>query len=200
MSQAQVLIAELDTALGKAPVARQRAMLRNVTDLFLHDAERYSSEQVAVFDNIMCRLIDNADRGALIELSAKLAPVGNAPVNTIGRLSCNDEIAIAGAFLEKSESVRESDLVEVAKTKSQAHLMVIAGRPRISEPVTDVLVERGDSQVVLKVIANEGARFSEMSFVRLIKGAATDKTLAATVAKRTDVPAELRPFFEIALT
>ena len=44
MSHAQALIAELDTVLGKASEARQRMMLRNVTDLFLHDAERYSSE------------------------------------------------------------------------------------------------------------------------------------------------------------
>jgi len=198
MSHAQALIAELDTVLVSASEARQRAMLRDVTDLFLNAAERYSGEQVAVFDDIMCRLIANADRGTLIELSSRLAPVSNAPVNVIGRLSCHDELVIAGAFLEKSESVRDSDLVEVAKTKSQAHLMVIAGRPRINEPVTDVLVERGEPAVVLKVTANEGARFSEMSFVRLITGAANDRELAAIVAKRKDIPAELRPFLDMA--
>ena len=42
MSNAQSLIAELDTVLGTVSEARQCAMLRDVTDLFLGDAERYS--------------------------------------------------------------------------------------------------------------------------------------------------------------
>ena len=43
MSNAQSLIAELDTVLGTVSGPRQCAMLRDVTNLFLGNAERYPS-------------------------------------------------------------------------------------------------------------------------------------------------------------
>ena len=147
----------------------------------------------------MCRLRDNVDRGALIELSPSWRRSNNAPVKVIGRLSCNDGFAIAGAFREKSETVSDSDLVEVAKTKSQAHLMAIAGRVRIDEPVTDVRSTAAARRSCSRSPATRARGFPRWASSSSINVAAMDKTLAATVAKRKDVPDELRPFIDIAL-
>ncbi|MBI3703866.1 MAG: DUF2336 domain-containing protein [Rhizobiales bacterium] len=181
---------ELDTALSRVSDSQHNSILRRITDLFLNDSERFSDEHVAVFDDVIYRLIERTEHSALIELSAKLAPVDNAPVNVVVRLSNEDDIAISGPVLEQSEVLTEQNLAEIAKKKGQEHLAAIAGRQRIGESVTDILVDRGNSEVACKVTGNQGARFSEPGFVKLIKRAKNDKTLAAAVAV-VDVPANV---------
>ena len=181
---------ELDTTLSTASETQQVSILRRVTDLFLGDSQRFSEDHVAVFDDVIYRLIEQTEHSALIELSAKLAPVGNAPVNVVVRLSREDDIAVSGPVLEMSDALPEDTLAEIAKTKGQQHLAAIAGRRRIGEAVTDILVDRGNSEVACKVTGNHGARFSEPGFVKLIKRAKNDRTLAAAVAI-VDVPANV---------
>jgi uncharacterized protein (DUF2336 family) len=199
MPETRSLIAELDSALSKASSPKHLAILWCVTELFLNGAENYSNDQVAVFDDVIGRLIEKIELPALIELSARLAPVGNAPANVVGRLSCNDDIAVSGPVLDKSNVLTDETLVEIAKTKSQKHLSAIAGRTRISDSVTDVLVDRGNSDVARKVTANQGARLSEFGFVKLINRAGSDKALATAIADRPDMPPELQPFLKLAL-
>ena len=181
---------ELDTTLSTASETQQVSILRRGTDLFLGDSQRFSEDHVAVFDDVIYRLIEQTEHSALIELSAKLAPVGNAPVNVVVRLSREDDIAVSGPVLEMSDALPEDTLAEIAKTKGQQHLAAIAGRRRIGEAVTDILVDRGNSEVACKVTGNHGARFSEPGFVKLIKRAKNDRTLAAAVAI-VDVPANV---------
>jgi uncharacterized protein (DUF2336 family) len=198
-SEAQLLIAELDATLRRTSVSRQLEMLRNVTNLFLVSAKYLSGDQTAVFDDVMGRLIEKTETHALVELSEKLAPLNNAPVNVISRLSSNDDISVSGPILEKSSLLNDQMLAEIAGTKRQNLLVAIAGRPQVSEIVTDVLVERGNSEVAHKVVANTGASISELGFVKLIGHAKNDKTLAAAIADRKDLPPELIPFLKLAL-
>jgi uncharacterized protein (DUF2336 family) len=53
----------------------------------------------------------------------------------------------------------DDDLIENATTKSQDHLFAIAQRLKLSETVTDVLVERGNERVVHRVVRNKGPAF-----------------------------------------
>jgi hypothetical protein len=61
----------------------------------------------------------------------------------------------------------------------------------LSERVTDVLVVRGDEQVVDTVVGNQGARFSEKGFATLTDRASTNEGLLDRLGARTDVPAEI---------
>src|SRR5262249_24202929 len=98
-SNAQPLVAELHEALDRTPSAKYPAILARLTDLFLDHADSYSGDHVEIFDDIMGRLIEKADHSALIDLSAKLAPIGNAPVGVIGKLSQDNDLAVAGPIL-----------------------------------------------------------------------------------------------------
>jgi len=199
MSEVRSLISELDTALSMASDSQHMVILRRVTDLFLGDSERYSSDHVAIFDDVIVRLIKKAELPALVELSAKLAPLGNAPVNVIARLACADDIAVSGPVLQNFKALADQTLAEIAGTKSQKHLAAIASRMQISETVTDILIDRGNPEVVHKVIANPDARISEFGFVKLIGRAKNDKALAAAITSRTDMLPELEPFLRLAL-
>ncbi len=83
-----------------------------------------------------------------------------------------------------------------ASTKSQQHLFAIAQRKSLSEAVTDLLVERGDRDVVHSVVKNTGARFSDAGFRLLVRRSAGDDDLALVVGMRSDIP---RPHFLVLL-
>jgi len=199
MPNSQTLISELDATLRKIPDARQLVILRRVTDLFLVGAESYNDEQIAIFDDVICRLIENIGQPALVELSDRLSSVEKGPGNALARLSSSDDIAVSGPALARCNSLTDKDLVAIAGKKGQKQLAAIAGRPKISEVVTDVLVERGNAEVSRKVSANLGARISETGFVKLINKAKKDRELANTIANRNDLPEELVPFLQLAL-
>jgi len=191
MLQAHSLFSELESTLTGGSDSQRFTILRRMTDLFLAGSNHYTDEHIAVFDELISRLIEKIERQALIELTGRLAPVDRGPVNVIGRLSRDDDIEISGPVLEQSSILTDIDLVEIAKTKSQAHLSAIAGRKQIGEPVTDVLIDRGNSDVARKVTANTGARFSRFGIARAARRAETDEPLAIAVVNRMDLPPEL---------
>jgi len=109
----------------------------------------------------------------------------------VRRLAHDDDIAVAGPVLEASPRLADADLVDIAETKSQAHLLAISGRSGIAEPVTDVLVRRGDREVMHRVADNRGARLSDGGFCALVGRAETDGALAEKVGSRPDLPPRL---------
>jgi uncharacterized protein (DUF2336 family) len=195
----QNLMTELDATLNKIPDARQLVILKRVTDLFLVGAENYTNEQISIFDDVICRLIENIGLPALAELSNRLASVDNGPENALAKLSGSEDIAVSVPALEKSTALSDKDLVAIAGKKNQKQLAAIAGRQQISEVVTDALVDLGNAEVSIKVSANLGARISETGFVKLINKAKKDRVLATTISNRGDLPQELVPFLQLAL-
>jgi uncharacterized protein (DUF2336 family) len=84
--------------------------------------------------------------------------------------------------------LHDHDLVENATTKSQDHLYAIAQRLKLSETVTDVLVDRGDERVVHRVVRNKGARFSLAGYGKLTNRARYDRKLTLALGERSDLP------------
>jgi len=201
MLTAPSLLAELDASLAEAPEGWRHGVLRRIVDLFVGDAARYADEQVGLFDEVICRLIADIERLPLVELSNRLAGVDKAPVRAVVTLARHRDPAIHGPVLVNSRAVPDRDLAEIAGAE-QAGIDVlgkIAARAELSEAVTDVLLKRGDAQIRRAVIANANARISESGYARLVAGLNGDKKLAAAVAARDDVPAELKPFLAATL-
>jgi uncharacterized protein (DUF2336 family) len=182
------LIDELEDALAGGTNAQRITMLARMTDLFLEGASRYSEGQVNVFDEVISKLITAIEAKARAKLSTRLAPVHNAPPGVIRTLAFDDDIEVARPVLTMSERLDEADLIANASNKSQQHLAAIAERKSLSEGVTEVLVTRGDRQVVHSVARNAGARFSDAGFRMLVKRSGGDDTLAMQVGSRRDLP------------
>lgn len=181
------LIAELRESLDDREPGRRSDILHRVTDLFVDGAESFTEEQVQLFDDVLMHLIERIELRALIRLGEVLAPIRNAPIQTIHRLAFDDNIAVAGPVLAQSERLTDADLIAIASTRSNAHLLAIASRPSLSIAVTDVLVRRADTQVKHQLARNTGARFSEQSFRILLQ----DDVLAETLHERLDLPLNL---------
>ena len=113
---------------------------------------------------------------------------GSPPPKLIRLLAFDDAIEVAEPVLVNSQQLNDDDLVENATTKSQDHLFAIAQRLKLSEVVTDVLVERGDERVVHRVVKNKGARFSLAGYGQLTNRARYDRKLTLALGERSDLP------------
>jgi uncharacterized protein (DUF2336 family) len=184
----QTLIADLESAVQEGRSDKRVAILRQVTDLFVVGAEGFNEEHVDLFGDLLTRLTDQVENRVLAELSTKLAPVANAPSAVVQRLARHDEISVAGPMLTQSVRLSDSDLIEIARSKGQSHLGAISERTRLAAAVTDILVERGDSAVFLKLSRNHGAAFSSAGFNALANRAQSDEQLAENLSGRVDVP------------
>src|SRR6202161_4984234 len=102
MQEPQSIIGELEEAVRTGWSAKRVSTLRQVTDLFLHDGERLSEDQVRVFDDVLCHLVARVETRVKAELSGRLASLDYAPTGGIEHLDCDDEIAVAGPGLRSS--------------------------------------------------------------------------------------------------
>ena len=191
MNTPESLISNLETAINAGSPERRVEILRRVTDLFLGSADQFNHEQVGLFGDVLTHLTKQVASNVLAELGTKLAPVDNAPRAIIRNLAHHNEIAVAGPVLARSTQLSDSDLIEIAKTKGQGHLGAISERVRIAAAVTDILVERGDTDVVRKLSRNQGAAFSDTGFTTLTKRAEVDELLAENLGMRLDMPPQL---------
>src|SRR5262249_11996475 len=165
--------------------------LRRITNLFIEGAESFQEPQIEVFDDVLCQLVQKIEREAIVELSNTIAPIAKAPSDLTRRLSRHDDIAISRPVIRQSPLLTDGDLIEIAQTKSQQHLVAIASRREVSENVTDVLVDRGDTEVLTTVAGNFGARFSKDGYGTLASKAEQNADVAMAVVMRSDLSPEM---------
>jgi uncharacterized protein (DUF2336 family) len=182
------LLLDLEESLARSSGSKRVDALRRVTDLFLRDAEMLSDEQIDLFDVVIARLAAAIEARARAELAERLADAPNAPRGILRSLA-QDEIGVARPVLTRSERLSDDDLVAVALAKGRDHMLAITERRVLTEPVTDVLVSRGDRVVVHAVAGNPGARLSEASVTALVERARADEALQSLLAERDDLPA-----------
>jgi uncharacterized protein (DUF2336 family) len=197
----QSIFDEVEAAIGAGSAEKRMDAARRITDLFLASAGGFNDEQIELFDNVLERLVktieiravaDIGARMALAEMSEQLAPIAQAPPSVVRRLAHNDEIIVAGPVLKESARLREGDLVEIAETKSEQHLLAISGRWWLKEIVTDALLARRYPAVSRKIVSNPGARVSPGGFAIVVAQAESDPDLAVETGIRVDLPLDLR--------
>jgi uncharacterized protein (DUF2336 family) len=195
------IVDEVETAINACSAEKGLETAKRMTELFLSSVGAFNGEQIELFDNVLDRLVrtieiraiaDVSARMALAEMSSQLAPIVQAPPSVIRRLARNDEIAIAGPVLAESARLSVEDLVEIAETKGEPHLLAISDRWWLKEVVTDVLLARRYPAVSRRIINNPGARVSAAGFTIILAQAETDPELAVETGIRVDLPSDLR--------
>ena len=195
------IVDEVEIAIGAESPEKRLDTIKRVTDLFLLSAGNFNDEQIDLFDGVLDRLVKTIELRAiadvstciaLAEMSSQLAPLAQAPPSVVRRLAGNDEIAIAGPVLTESSRLSAEDLIEIAKTKGEQHLLAISGRWWLKEIVTDVILARRYPAVSRRIINNPGARVSAAGFAIVLTQAESDPELAVETGIRADLPRELR--------
>jgi uncharacterized protein (DUF2336 family) len=199
MNKLASLVSEIEEVLAGPNLERRAETVRRITDLFIESADGLGEAHVAVFDEVILRLSRGIEFRVRVELAERLADIANAPPETVRDLALEEHIAIAGPLIQRSSQLREEDLLILAEYRGQDHLRALSRRATLSMRITDVLVRRGDAQVVRIVAENDGAQFSQSGFSRLVEKARTDVILQRMLQTRCDLPArEMAILVEIA--
>jgi uncharacterized protein (DUF2336 family) len=188
MNAQENLIDQLEGVLASKDLSRRAEILRRVTDLFIHGSGKFSDDQVDLFGDVMSKLVGEIEFAARVAFGRRIAGVADAPGKVIRTLAFDDAIEVAAPVLTHSARLDDAALVENARTKSQGHLLAISGRSVLTEAVTDILVDRGNHQVVSSTAGNRGAKFSTSGMSTLIMRAHDNGDLALRVWSRPDIP------------
>jgi len=192
---------EVEAAITAGSAERHLETFRRVTDLFVLSADACNGEQIELFSDVLERLIktieiraltDVSARVALAEMSTQLASVPKAPPAVIRHLAGHDEISVARPVLTESARLTDEDLVELAGSKGEQHLLAISGRWWLKEVVTDALLARHYPSVSRRLVNNPGARVSAAGFAIVLAQAESDPELAIDTGIRVDLPPDLR--------
>src|SRR6266404_3832162 len=187
MTVATSLIPGLDEIVRHGDPKRRAEAARRVAELFLLGAKNFRPDHVDLFDGVLIDLVPHAELAARADLAERLSVIANAPRTLVGQLARVDEILIAGPLLRRSPVIDEQALIEIARMKGQGHLLAMSERPTLSPGITDVIVRRGEREVVRRAAGNAGARFSQAGYSSLIKRASQDGVLTLTVGQRDDL-------------
>lgn len=190
MAVATTLIPELDEIIKYGDPKRRAEAARRIAELFLTGAANFRSDHVDLFDGILIDLVPHAETAARAGLAERLSALANAPRALVGQLARENEISIAGPLLRRSPVIDAQVLLEIARIKGQGHLLAISERPVLSPDLTDVIVHRGDREVIRRAAGNAGAEFSRAGYSTLIRRAGQDGVLTLTVGQRDDLTAQ----------
>ena len=164
----------------------RRRLLHAVTDLFFYDPEPTGMSKHH-YGEIALRALPHLNAQARQGYADEVAAEPNLPRSVANALAGDPEGVVARLVLRLSPVLTDRDLAAIALNQSQEHLAAIAERVRLSEGITDILVERGDNGVLTAVGGNEGAEFSEAGFDRLLERGREEPAIPRTVAIRSDL-------------
>jgi len=161
----------------------RRQLLYAVTDLFLVDSAPSSTAQED-YAHIASRSLDDMSGGDRSAYAERIAAEPTLPRAVAKKLAADPDAAVASVVLKLSPVLTDADLAAIALSHSQEHLIAIAERATLSESVTDVLVERGDTAVLRTVSGNDGAQLSERGITQLVERGATDPQVSRNLVQR----------------
>ncbi|KQT78676.1 DUF2336 domain-containing protein [Methylobacterium sp. Leaf466] len=186
------LLTDIEDSVARGGLGRRDGLLRGLTTLFTDEAPRLGEDQVAAFDAVILHLAREMEDAARAELSERLADIPNAPRGVVRDLAFDAVLAVARPVLARSRRLVDADLAALASRRGQGHLLAMARRLVLKPAVADILVARGEPEVVRLVAGNPGARFTPQGFMALGDRAFADADLGQMLARRGDLPADLR--------
>ena len=184
----------------------QRLGAADVTTLQRDRSPQARAQVAAKFGRQFDELCGGGDRAvadAVLELLVRdlAVEVRQALANTVAASAllpthiaqqlATDRIEIASPILEQSPVLGDEDLVRVVRTHAMQYALAVAGRQRLSEVVSEALVDTGEAAVVARLVENGGASLSQTTLARVIQDFRDNEQIHGRVIRRPELPYEL---------
>lgn len=148
--------------------AQRHELVEHVTERFVARAGSTRSEEIAAYNGILEGVYDKLPNEDRQKISDRLADVDTTSSALAGKVA-RDDLPIARRMLKDSKSLKEADLLEVASTQSQEHLLAMSKRNHLSSRLTKKLLEHGKKEVKQSVALNLGAEITKEEFEDIVK-------------------------------
>ena len=180
-----------------------------LTDLDLHRLIKSGDDdERATAAHKLCRAIDRADLSELDRAAAEkilrvlagdvaemvrralavtLKSAALVPRDVARRLA-RDVDSVAMPMIAFSPAFADEDLIEIVRSGSSSRQTAVAGRPKVSRDVSDVIAAEAGELAVRTLAANDNADLSESAMGRAVQRFGTSKELVAALAYRPVLP------------
>ncbi len=164
----------------------RRQLAKRLADAICLPASKLTPQERHMAGDVLVELLRSTETDIREAVAKRLTMLNEAP-RTILVILAKDDIEIARHVLEKSKSLTDSDLIQIARKVSGAHRKVIAQRRHLSDAVVDILVEFLEEDVCETVLKNENAALSETAIQRLLTVSRTHQPYVQLLTKREEV-------------
>ncbi|MEL7232438.1 MAG: DUF2336 domain-containing protein, partial [Pseudomonadota bacterium] len=164
----------------------QRQLAKRLADAICLPASKLTPQERHMAGDVLVELLRSAEPDIREAVAKRLTMLNEAP-RTILVILAKDDIEIARHVLEKSKSLTDSDLIQIARKVSGAHRKVIAQRRHLSDAVVDILVEFMEEDVCETLLKNENASLSETAIQRLLTVSRNHQPYVELLCKREEV-------------
>jgi uncharacterized protein (DUF2336 family) len=168
---------------------RARARLtRRLADIVCLPSSRVAPQERWMTADVLDELLRVADDDLKAKVAARLAEQTEAPPVLLKRLAL-ESYTVAEPIIQHSVALTDFDMMEIARKGGREHQFALARRERVSETVAAALCASGDTDVLIALMRNPGARLAPQTVDFLVREATKSEKLAKYLVKRS----ELRP-------
>lgn len=171
-------------------VSARNELVENISDMFLSSEGRLNEHERALMNDVLVKLINSVEKSVKKELSKRLADIDDVSQELASKLA-NETIDIAKPMLLKSGVLKDEQLIEVIRNRTEAHRMAIAIRAHVSEEVSGELIENGSEDVIEALIRNGNAKISDLSVKYLVAESKNVDRFQEPLLNREDLPVDL---------
>lgn len=185
---AERLTARDVVALKNDPSAANRAIIaRKFGGQFEEMAEQAPRDLVQALLHL---LVGDVETQVRRSLAVAVAASDRLPATVASRLA-RDRIEVARPILEESPLLDDAELIEIVRTNAMQYALAVAGRERVSETLSEALVDSGHQKVVARLVGNVGAQLSKATLNRVMEDWHEDKEVQDRLVRRPALPFEL---------
>jgi len=141
------------------------------------------------FDTPLVTLLQAAEGAIRAKVALRLAGCSWAPREAV-RMLAFEPLDISEPVLARSPVITEDDLLTLAREDAE-HRLLLARRPRVSEPVSAAIAKYREAECLMALAHNEGAELSDRSAADFAAIARADESLQAALSQRADMGAGL---------
>lgn len=165
-----------------------------------YTSDSLNDQQRAIAEEVFRLLVADQSEAVRESIAENLKTSDMVPHDVAVRLAKDIDSKVALPMLQCSQVLSDEDLIEIVQTMAPERMAAIAEREHVSEGVADELVERGDENVVVKLMKNEGADIAEASFDRAYSRFTGSENFDHAVVARDRIPVSVRSKILAALT
>lgn len=161
-----------------------------IGELFSNESGQISDKEKAIILEILEKTVSEIEVSVRAQISSRLAGMPNVPEKLISFLA-NDSSEVAYPILKESGVLKDEDLIEIIKKRSQEHQIAISMRQKVSINVSQELINTGSEQVIVSLLNNKTASISQAAFEYLESESRRVDTFQEPLLSREDLPPKI---------
>ncbi|MCW2272445.1 DUF2336 domain-containing protein [Rhodoblastus acidophilus] len=184
---------DLAASAHSRPAEMRPVLLRVTTDLFVLHAS-HTPQEIHLYQEMACRLIDDADEATLQIVAQKLSQCADAPPDVLRRIQARGGAA-AQEVLTNNRQIPWTELRQISASGACDQACALAARADLDREITALLAGRPEREVARALAANAAAPLAVENLRLLISRGREDLDLARALLARGSLSLDHLPLY-----